>query len=62
MNVNRIKGLMAERNQTQDDLAKALKISRNSVQLKLSGKSQFKANEIATLAKIFSVDINYFFN
>ena len=62
MNVNKIKGLMAERSQTQDDLAKILKISRNSVQLKLSGKSEFKANEIATLAKLYNVDINYFFS
>lgn len=52
---------MKKNNHTQQDLAKLLNLSRQSLNLKLNKKIDFKSNEIAKLAEIYNVDVNYFF-
>jgi len=61
MDVNKIRGLMAEKGENQGDLAKVLNLSRNAVQLKLSNKVDFKAKELKVLCEHYNVDPNYFF-
>jgi len=57
----KIKGLMAERDETQDDIAKLLNISRATINSRLKGKSDFKANEVARIAEHYSVPVGYFY-
>lgn len=61
MNVNKLKGLMAENNITQQDVAKLLNISSTGLYKKLTGKAEFKASEIKILADFFSVSTDIFF-
>ena len=61
MNVNKLKGLMAENNDTQYDLAIYLNISPNSLRNKLKGKSDFKSTEIVKICNKYNVEPNYFF-
>ncbi len=61
MNTKKLKGLMAENNITQQDLAKILRISVTGLNKKLNGKSEFKASEIKIIADFFNVPINIFF-
>ena len=52
----KVKGLMAENGYKQVDIALELDISLVALQSKLSGKTEFKADEIKHLANIFNVD------
>ena len=52
----KVKGLMAENGYKQVDIALELDISLVALQSKLSGKTEFKADEIKQLANIFNVD------
>ena len=60
MNINKLKGLMAEHGDRQEDIAKLLDINITTVKNNLSGKSDFKFSEVQVLAKHFNVDINIF--
>lgn len=60
-NVNKIKGLLAEYNEMQIDLAILLCISKQSINNKLNLKSKFNVDEIATIANHYKKDISYFF-
>ena len=60
MNVNKLKGLMAEHGERQEDIAKLLNIHITTVNFKLQGKSEFKLSELKTLAEHYKVDINIF--
>lgn len=60
MNLNKIKGLMAEHGERQEDIAKLLNINISTVNFKLQGKSEFKVSELKTLADHYKVDINIF--
>ena len=60
MNVKKLKGLMAEHGERQEDIAKLLKVHITTLNLKLQGKREFKFSEVATLADHYQVDINIF--
>jgi transcriptional regulator with XRE-family HTH domain len=62
MNVNKLKGLMAENNETYKDLAKLLNVSVMTIYNKMKGKRVFTVDELALIAKHYKVDVNYFFN
>ena len=61
MNVNKLRGLMAENNISRKYLAKKLGISVTSITNKLNGHTPFKIAEIQKVSEIFNVDINIFF-
>lgn len=61
LKVNKIKGLMAEKEISQEQLAEVLNISLTSVNLKLQGKRQFKANELGIIARYFDVEVDFLF-
>lgn len=61
MNLKKLKGLMAEHGDRQEDIAKLLNINISTVNFKLQGKSDFKVNELKTLADHYKVDVNIFF-
>lgn len=48
----RIEALRAARHITQDDIAKALGVSRYTAWRKLNGEADFKASEIVELKKL----------
>jgi transcriptional regulator with XRE-family HTH domain len=60
-NTNKVRGLMAEHNLKQTDIAKVINRSEVSLRSKLSGKTDFTATEIAALAKLFNVSPSIFF-
>ena len=53
---DKVRGLMAENKLNQIDIALELNISIASLQNKLNGKTEFKAEEIRQLARTFNVD------
>jgi len=57
----KIKGLMAERDETQGDLANLLGVSKVTINSRLKGKTEFKVGELAKIAEHFSVPIGYFY-
>lgn len=61
MNLNKLKGLRAEKELTQKDMAEKLGISSNSYLLKENGKREFSASEVHKMAEIFKVEESYFF-
>ena len=56
-NINLFKAALASKGMTQDDLAKKLNISRNTLRLKIKRGGDFRTNEIAILYKIFTKKI-----
>ena len=60
MNVFKLKGLMAEHGETQQDIAKLLGIHVTSLYHKLKGTTEFKISELLILAEHYKVDINIF--
>jgi len=62
MNIDKLRGLMAENGEKQKDLADVLNVSINTVRLKLKGKNDFKSTEIIKLCEHYRVEANYFFN
>jgi len=60
MNVAKLKGLMAERGETQKDLAKILQCSTRTINNKINGKSEFTASELNTLSIHYSVGADIF--
>jgi transcriptional regulator with XRE-family HTH domain len=55
MNVNLIRGKMAEMGLTQARLAKLAGMSSNSLSRKLSGKRDFKLSEVNILCRILGI-------
>ena len=55
--INLFKAALASKGMTQDDLAKKLNISRNTLRLKIKRGGDFRTNEIAVLYKIFTKKI-----
>lgn len=55
---HRIRVLLADRNMTQSSLATALGLSRSALSQRIRGNTQFKADEIVEIAKLFSVTPN----
>lgn len=60
MNIKKLKGLMAEHGEKQEDVAKLLKIHVTSLYKKMKGKTEFKFSEVQILANHYKVDINIF--
>lgn len=60
--VNNIRAEMARNKVSQKDIASKLGISLRSLNLKLTGKREFKASELQSIAVLLRVDINIFFN
>ena len=56
-NINLFKAALASKGMTQDDLAKKLNISRNTLRLKIRRGGDFRTNEITILYKIFTKKI-----
>ena len=54
-NTLKLKAVMVERGFTQDDLARRLNISNQSMNYKINNKREFKASEIAALIRILSI-------
>lgn len=60
MNLNRLKGLMAEKGVTRSELAKILNISLKTLSLKINGKTSFKVNELILICDYFNVKPDFF--
>lgn len=54
-NTLKLKALMVEKGFTQEQLAKKLGISEQSLNYKINNKREFKASEIQALTKILDV-------
>lgn len=61
-NTNKIKGLMAERNETMLDLANLLNLHKNTVSKKINRKREFTVSELKTIADYYNVNVQIFFN
>lgn len=55
MDYSKLKGLMREKGYTQAELARAIGISESTLNLKLSGKSFFKADEILKISSVLDI-------
>lgn len=55
LNIKKIKGLMAENDFTQVDLAVSLGLTKGTIQNKMNGKTEFTASELVKMSKIFKV-------
>lgn len=61
VNVNKIKGLRAEHDETQQDVAALLDISVTTYQNKEWGLTEFKPSELKTLAEHWNIEISDLF-
>lgn len=65
MNYNKLKGIMREKNYSQNKLAKRIGITTQSLNAKLNGRSQFTIEEainIITVLKIIKPEEIFFNN
>lgn len=64
-NLNKLKGLMKEKNLTQEDIAKELNISKSTFNLKLNSNAYFSQTEIYKIGELLSIPaeqyLEYFF-
>ena len=56
MAYNKLKGLMKEKNYSQSKLAEILKISTQSLNAKLNGRSQFTVQEAFEIISILKIE------
>lgn len=61
MAAQEIKVALAKKNMTQQDLAKLLKISTNSLSKKMNGKVSFKLSEAQAIVEYLEVEPSIFF-
>lgn len=61
-NVNKIRGLMAEKNETMSDLAILLKVHKNTISKKINRKREFTVTELKKIADHYGVEVQIFFN
>lgn len=61
INRNKLRGLMAEKNIKQGEMAESIGISKNAFSMKLNEKSRFDENEVYMLSKLLNVDVNFLF-
>ena len=54
-NQNKVKGLMAENDMNPSDLSRVIDTTEMTVRNKLSGKTNFTANEICLIATHFNI-------
>lgn len=57
----RLKGLRVERNLTQDDISKLLKIHKGTYNRKEQGVTDFTLQEARRISKLFHKSIEYIF-
>lgn len=55
--LNRIKGLMAENNDTQEKLAERLNVSKQLISLKLNGKSAISIEMLTAIARVYGIPV-----
>lgn len=55
----KIRLLLTARDMTQAELAKALNLSRSSLSQRLTGRTQFKADEIVQIASVLGVSTDF---
>lgn len=56
MTYNKLKGIMKEKNYSQSKLAELLKISTQSLNAKLNGRSQFTVQEAFKIISILKIE------
>lgn len=56
MNVNLIRGKMVEAGLTQSELALKVGMSRNSLSRKLTGKRDFRLDEVCRICDVLGID------
>ena len=56
MTYNKLKGIMKEKNYSQSKLAKILKISTQSLNAKLNGRTQFTVQEAVEIISILKIE------
>lgn len=61
LNLNKILGLMTEKQYNREYIAKYLGLAYNTLRNKLTGKTEFTANEIGKLSILFEVMIDELF-
>lgn len=62
LNLNKIKGIRAEKGLTQEQVAKIISVSSNTYISKENGKIDFKVEELTKIANSFEVPISIFFS
>ena len=55
MNLNRLRGIMAEQRITQRDLAKSIGIAENSLSNKLNGRYAFNTDEAIKICDVLNI-------
>lgn len=60
-NENKVRGLLAEKKVTQEELASAIGVTYTTLNNKLNGRTQFNVNEISKIARFFDKEVAYFF-
>lgn len=54
-NTSKLRALFIENNLTSEDVSKKLKISKQSLSMKMNNKREFKASEIDKLVSLFNI-------
>ncbi len=62
MNLQKLKGTLAENNITQRKLAAMLNLTEKTMHLKMTGKTDFKSKELKAIADVCNVKIDIFFS
>ena len=55
MNLNRLRGIMAEQRVTQKDLAKSIGIAENTLLNKLNGRNSFNTREAIAICDVLHI-------
>ena len=65
-NYSKLRGILAERDITQDIISQKINIAKSSFNLKMNNKAMFKQNEISCIVQVLDIPRNligeYFFN
>lgn len=62
VNIDKIRGLMAERKVNGLEMASHLGISQTAFYMKINGKREFSSNELGLIAKVLNTTPNFFYN
>jgi len=58
---DRVRGVAAEKRTSQDEIAKTLRMSRQAVNARMTGRVPFTAPEVLTISRMFNVPVSRFF-
>ena len=56
MNINRLRGIMAEQRYTQRDLARGIGIAENTLSNKLNGVTAFNTDEAVAICALLNIN------